>query len=306
MKILVGLEGVDGGMELVRFAAELRRRGRCDVTFLHLYWPTEEFARLGLTGPRNPLVNDPEVVKNLAPPLHALVDGLPGEGSVALDIRPAFGAPSSNLVLAADEQPYDLLVVGSHQRHGFTRVLKGSVAQSLAHQIGRIPVVCVPITLVAGAGVVAAGAVPRILTVLAPTDLSEVGNAAIPHAYALLRATGGVVELCHVRERVIPTPAFAYALPDALTPEARSEIEKQLRALVPADAERLGISTHVSVVDGGKVADAIAAAAERLNVDAISIASHGRGGVARAVLGSVADAVVRHAHRPVLVVPARR
>jgi nucleotide-binding universal stress UspA family protein len=44
--------------------------------------------------------------------------------------------------------------------------------------------------------------------------------------------------------------------------------------------------------------------AERLNVDAITLASHGRGGVARALLGSVADAVVRHAKRPVLVVRA--
>ena len=79
-----------------------------------------------------------------------------------------------------------------------------------------------------------------------------------------------------------------------------------MRALVPADAAVLGITTHVSVIDGGKPAETIVAAAERLNVDAISLASHGRGGVARAVIGSVADAVVRSARRPVLVIPARR
>jgi len=305
LRVLVGLEGADGGMDLVRFVADLRRHGRCDVTFLHLYWPTEEFARLGLPGPRNPLVADPDVVKNLAPSLHGLIDGLPGEGSVTLDIQPAFGAPSANLVLAVDERPYDLLVVGSHQRHGYARALKGSVAQTLAHQIERIPVACVPIGP-AGHAAPTARALPRILTVLAPTDLSEVGNAAIPHAYALLRAAGGVVELCHVHERVVPTPAFAYALPEPLTPPERGEIEKQLRALIPPDAAALGITTHVSIIDGGKPADTIAAAAERLNVDAISLGSHGRGGVARAVLGSVAEAVVRQARRPVLIVPARR
>ena len=51
LQALVGLEGAEeGGSELVRFAAGLRRRGPCDVTFLHLYWPTEEYARLGLRG----------------------------------------------------------------------------------------------------------------------------------------------------------------------------------------------------------------------------------------------------------------
>ena len=76
----------------------------------------------------------------------------------------------------------------------------------------------------------------------------------------------------------------------------------ELRALVPAEAEKLGITTHVSVIDGGKAAETIMQAAERLNVDAISLASHGRGGLARALLGSVAEEVVRRSTRPVLVV----
>jgi nucleotide-binding universal stress UspA family protein len=303
---LVGLEGADGGPELVRFAADLRRHGRCDVTFLHLYWPTEEYERLGLRGARNPLEVDPDVVKNLEPRLRALVDGLPGQGGVRLDIQPAFGAPSANIALAAHRHPYDLLVVGSHQRHGLTRVLEGNVAESLARQAAHVPVACVPVPRVGRPGVPVARGLPRILTVLAPTDLSDVGNAAIPHAYALLRATGGVVELCFVAEHGLPNPAFVYDLPDRLTAAERAQIEKQLRALVPADAAILGITTHVSVIDGGKPAETIVAAAERLNVDAISIGSHGRSGVARAVLGSVAEAVVRGARRPVLMVPAPR
>ena len=56
------------------------------------------------------------------------------------------------------------------------------------------------------------------------------------------------------------------------------------------------------MIDGGKAAETIVQAAERLKVDAISLASHGRGGLARAVLGSVAEAVVHHSARPVLVV----
>jgi nucleotide-binding universal stress UspA family protein len=147
--------------------------------------------------------------------------------------------------------------------------------------------------------------VPHILTVLAPTDLSELGNAAVPHAYGLLRGTGGVVELITVHERGLPSPGFAYDVPDELTAAERAGIENQLRALIPPEAGSLGITTHVSVIDGGRAAETIVAAAERLHVDAISLGSHGRGAVARAVLGSVAAAVVHGARRPVLVVPAR-
>jgi nucleotide-binding universal stress UspA family protein len=304
LKALVGLEGGEGA-ELIGFTADLRRRGPCDVTFLHLYWPIEEYARLGLRGPRDPIEVDPDVVKHVEPRLRALIDGLPGHGGVTLKIRPALGAPGANLAAAAEEQPYDLLVVGSHQRHGLARVLKGSVSADLSHQAVRTPIACVPGPARDGAAARGASRLRPILTVLAPTDLSEIGNAAIPHAYALLRATGGVVELCFVHEHGIPNSAFAYDLPERLTAAERATIERQLRELVPPDAGALGITTHVSVIDGGKPAETIVTTAERLNVDAIALGSHGRGGLARAVLGSVAEYVVRRARRPVLVIPQR-
>lgn len=68
----------------------------------------------------------------------------------------------------------------------------------------------------------------------------------------------------------------------------------------------MGITTHLSVIDGAHAADAIVHAAERLGADAIVLGSHGRTAVARALMGSVSQGVVRHARRPVLVVPSAR
>ena len=134
-----------------------------------------------------------------------------------------------------------MLIVGAHQRHGLARVLAGSVAERVARHAARTPIVCVPTigcrTRRAGRSR-AGGQVPHILTVLAPTDLSEIGNAAIPHAYALLRATGGVVELCHVHEHGLPNPAYAFDETQRLTAAARAALVNELRALVPAEAER--------------------------------------------------------------------
>ena len=188
------------------------------------------------------------------------------------------GDPAANLLLAVGEDTYDLLIVGAHQRHGLARVLNGSVAGRVARHAARTPVVCVPTMGSERATTGRAPTIPTIRTVLAATDLSELGNAAVPHAYALLRATGGVVELCHVHEHGLPHPAYAYDEPSRLTAAERAALVKELRALVPPEAEKLGITTHVSVIDGGKAAEAIVQAAERFNVDAISLAPAGGAG----------------------------
>jgi nucleotide-binding universal stress UspA family protein len=296
-RVVAGL-GEHDDVGLRRFLVELRRGGRCDVTFSHLYWPLVEYARLGLQGPRDPVATDPDVVKSLEPGLRRRVEALPGTGDVALDIRPAWGDTTANLLVAAEDHEADLLVVGVEHRHGLGGALAKSIAERLALESRYVPIACIP----AEPAVTAPG-LPSLRTVLAVTDFSELGNAAIPHAYALLRGRAGVVELAHVHERALPSPAFAYEVPEwRLSDLERASLVKDLRALVPREAASLGITTHVSVIDGGRAAEAIVQASERLDVDAICLASHGRGGLARTVLGSVTTEVVHRARRPVLVV----
>jgi nucleotide-binding universal stress UspA family protein len=292
-RALAGL-GEHDDVGVRRFLVDLRRGGPCDITFAHLYWPLVEYARLGLQGPRDPIATDPDVVKSLEPALRRRIEGLPGKGGVTLDIRPAWGDTTANLLVAAEDHEADLLVVGFEHRHGLAK----SIAERLAVQSRYIPIACVP----AEPAATVLG-LPSLRSVLAVTDFSELGNAAIPHAYALAKGRAGVVELAYVHERPLPSPAFAYEVPEwRLSDLERASLVKNLRALVPAEAASLGITTHVSVIDGGRAAEAIVQASERLDVDAICLASHGRGGLARTVLGSVASEVVHRARRPVLVV----
>jgi nucleotide-binding universal stress UspA family protein len=98
------------------------------------------------------------------------------------------------------------------------------------------------------------------------------------------------------------TGTFDLPLGPRLTDEERGEVERRLRALIPRRADSLGIKTNVSVLESHGAAESILQAAKRLGVDVIVMASHGRSGLKRAVLGSVAEEVVRHASTPVLVV----
>jgi nucleotide-binding universal stress UspA family protein len=300
LSIVAALDGGPAGAGPVEILRRLRGNVACDVTALRLYWPPEEYRRLGLTGARSLAAPDRDVVADLEPALRKLVGTLPGAGATTFVVQPAWGEPAWQLLDAAKERKADLVVLGTESRHGLARLTHAPVAEHVARAATEVPVLFVP----APAAAPAANVVPHFGTVLAATDLSPLGNRAVAFAYGLARA-GGVVELCYVHERALPSPIYAYERTAGALDEAhRAQIEATLRALVPEDAERQGISTHVTVVDGGRAGEAVVQAAERLHVDAIVLGSHGRGGVARALVGSVAESVMRTARRPVLVVPA--
>ena len=300
LRVLAGVDRGAATQAALALLGQWRTAGPCDVTLVHEYWPPGEYARLGLRGPRELDRDDPEVVAALDRDLRLQLPQLGGAGQVALRIRAGWGPVGSQLAMEAEADGSDVLVLGTDQPHGLERLRTGSAALSALHA-SELPLLVVP----AGRPTQPLPArmpIPLVRSVLVATDLSEVGNAALPHAYSLARP-GGRVELCHVHEHALPAPA--YLLPDqapALSPQKRRELELQLTDLIPAQAAELGVTSHVTVIDGGSAAEQILAAARRLGVDTIVVASHGRGGISRALFGSVAEAVVRGSDRPVYVV----
>lgn len=151
----------------------------------------------------------------------------------------------------------------------------------------------------------------ELASVLVPTDFSDCGLAAVPYAYALV-APGGTVHLLHVMaEEEVPNPLYAHYTPGhAATAEERHRQESDLRAhlerLAPATARERRVRTLARVVEAEDVAELVCAAAEQLDVAAVCIGSHGRNGLERALMGSVAERVLEHCRRQVLLVrPAR-
>jgi nucleotide-binding universal stress UspA family protein len=298
MSVVAAVDGRETSASVMAVLRRLRANIACDVDVVRLYWPPEELRRLGLQGQRDMTVPDRDVVEDLERGLRRMLGVLPGAGETKLSVLPAWGDPAGEILSVAQQKRCDLLIVGAESRHGLERALHPAVAERLARRAAEVPVLFVPPSAPARTN-----DVPSVFTVLAATDLSALGNRAVPFAYTLL-GRGGIVELCYVHERPLPSPPYAYESRDgALNDERREEIEARLRSLVPKDAEALGITTHINIVDGGHAGEAIVAAAERLHADSITLGSHGRSGVARALVGSVADTVMRHARRPVLVVP---
>lgn len=154
-------------------------------------------------------------------------------------------------------------------------------------------------------------AVPTFSIVLVVTDFSEFSNRAVPFAYAMVR-DGGTVHLLHLLEKSpTPSPLYAHYTEQSLNlPEERRRIqeatEAALRKLIPPEAAARKITTTVAAPLHGEIAPGILTEARARKAEAIVMGTHGRTGLGRLVLGSVAQDVLSHSPVPVLLVPPAR
>lgn len=224
---------------------------------------------------------------------------------------------AATILDVAEREGADLIAMSTHGRGGIGRFLLGSVADQVVHHAN------VPVLLVRAAAETA----PRYRHILVPLDGSEVAHAVLPHVRQLAQCTGARVSLLQVLQPMTlsmydpaVTRSWVGVSPsDATDPEDLAEDSKAARdrrqaaymeevaqAHLDAVAAELG---HAGIeatgyVQVGSPAEAIVDFAKGEPIDLIAMSTHGRSGLQRFRMGSVADRVVRHAGAPVLVVRA--
>src|SRR5438128_346968 len=144
--------------------------------------------------------------------------------------------------------------------------------------------------------------------ILVPLDGSELGEAALAHAEGLARKLGSRVLL--VRVANLPATLIGEVapmggpMPPELIEDAITAETDEARDYLTKIAQRLkddGIAAEWEVVEGDP-GRAIVETAHQRGADLIAMATHGRSGLPRLFLGSVADRVLRESHLPVLLV----
>ena len=146
----------------------------------------------------------------------------------------------------------------------------------------------------------------RIRRILHPSDFSPASRAAFARAVDLAKANRAELVVAHVIAPIIPMMGDGYVSPavfDQLENAARAQAKKQIGALV-AKAKKAGVRAS-SVLLEGIAHEQIVRAARSKRADLIVIGTHGRTGVARLFLGSVAGRVVSVARCPVMTVRGR-
>jgi nucleotide-binding universal stress UspA family protein len=220
-------------------------------------------------------------------------------GNSSVETATYYGDVASRIIEEVRVRSADLVVMSTHGRSGLGEWVDGSVATEVIRRADS-PVLVVP------HGCDQAWSLGRPARMLFPLDGSESSHAVLRPSLELARALGAQVTVMRV---VAPTKYIAVAgYPDpAGVPTAgisAGDAENFLNEVI-ADfrVEHPGVVTYIA--EGSDVASTIALAARDQQADVIGMATHGRGGLARLVMGSVATSLIHQAMTPILLVRPR-
>lgn len=206
------------------------------------------------------------------------------------------GKPHEQIVEFASEQDIDLIVMPTHGRAGVDRLLAGSVTERVLRQ-SQAAVVAVPPGV--GSGGLAAG------PVMLATDFSAPSDQALPAAVAMARALGVALQLVHV-VRLAPVGEYGQGWRFPVLPAdieqaevAAAEQELELRTRRGRDA---GLMVSSRLLRGTQPSLDLAEAAVAAGASLVVVASHGDSAVARAMLGSTSEKLVRISRTAVAVI----
>ncbi len=298
LRLAVGTDGSAASQAALSWVGSFTRSQAADLSVIRLYWPPEEAIRYGLDDPWGGPHRDSALLPLLERDLRRDAQTLVGRMPEHLRFRAAGREAADVLAEEADSIGADALVIGvpRHRSQRWTVLTPGPVLRSSV-----LPVLCVPEPRSA-----VRPQPKQVRSVLIATDLSDASNQVVGPAYGLLLPAGGRAELCTVHPVGVADTLGTVPLTSPLGDHQRADLESRLRALVPPQAEPAGITTRISVIEARFAAEAILAASERLDVDLIAVASHGRSGIKRALLGSVAEEVTRRSTRPVLIIRSQQ
>lgn len=230
--------------------------------------------------------------------LEAFVAPVRKEG-LAVDYVVAEGSAVEQVLTHASQIPADLVVMGTHGRSGFERLVLGSVTEKVLRKAA-----CPVLTVQAEAAEPGAGGRPPFRRIVCGVDFSESSLRALEYALALAREDDANLTLVHVVESLPETgplpPGFDL---DGYRRNLRDGLLERLRGVIPELATEW-CKPDAMVVEGKAWHELLRIAEER-KADLLVLGVHGRGVLDRLLFGSTTSQVVRRAEVPVLSIRTR-
>lgn len=300
-RIVVPLDGTAFGEYAIPWAVAIARQARATIELVHVHVPHQHDHMSSITpfayehAPDYDLVDDDEELDAEMQWLIRRAQELRAETGLPILARTVRGRVGEALCEECAALAADLVVMATHARGGFERVRLGSVGDTIVRQVSA------PVLLIRPPDAEATPPTkPAFRRILVPLDGSAFSEQVLPHVRELARSTGAQPWLLHV-----VSPNLGASRRGSRNEEGT--IEKRFRAgesYLEGVAAALGETTEpvltTTLVDRLPAA-AIKEAASDAQVDMIAIATHGRGGISRLLLGSTGDEVVRNAGKPVLL-----
>jgi nucleotide-binding universal stress UspA family protein len=302
--VLAPVDGSTRALRAVPWAAKLAGLGGT-VVLLRVVPPQPAYAEtlFSLVGAEDTI---PEIQDTWARVANADMDeaaALLSESDVSVEQMVAEGEPDEEIVTAAERRGVEMIAMASHGRGAVGRAIFGSVADRVA-RTATVPVLILRVPDEdADQGVV----VSRIVV---PLDGSQIAERALPVAAELALQFPAPVHVVRAADpaSTLPMASGVFGAGPAVgadvTDQIWQEAEAEARSTVTTAVSRLeaeGVDASGGILTGSPffaISEATQAG------DLLILTSHGRGGVRRWLLGSVAEKLVREADAPVLLVPA--
>jgi nucleotide-binding universal stress UspA family protein len=294
-KILVPLDGSKTAEKVLPYARYLAGKFKVPVELLAV-------------------VDIAEVASHMAAEKAGILDTIIGDavrrltsylGSVAptfagTDVRCSVekGEAEDTIIEKAATDKAMLITMATHGRSGLNRFLLGSVAEKVLRGMAN------PLLLIRATEEAKSEGEAMLKSIIVPLDGSELAEGVLPMAAGMAKKLDLEVELFrtyHIPYNVYGGDEGFYAgnyeeLLAGVRDEAAQYLDKKA-----ADLKNLGVAKVTCVTKEGLAADEIILLGQKTPDNLIAMSSHGRSGVKRWVLGSVAEAVVRHCGDPVLI-----
>lgn len=290
-KVLVATDLSEGADEAIRQGHVFAQEGGGRLVVCHV---VHEVMRYSPLFPQRVQAETEALIaieRQAANAVEQRVTEVTGRAPDAFEVNITTGAADAELLRVAEEVGATLIVTGSRGLTGIRRLLLGNVAERVVRY--------------AHCPVLVARQHEPTNRVLAPTDLSEHATPGVNLAGQIALLRGSQFVVMHSLD-IVPRPAFGFTVPFGGLPvipppevvaQARTGAEEVLAGML----DRLGVKGERRVIDGD-AATTIIQTADQMGADLVVVSTHGRTGLARMALGSVAEKVVRGAHCSVLVV----
>lgn len=299
--VVVPLDGSELAEQALPWAQALAERNGATLRLVHIVDASTEFGAWSMGGGA---AIGAEINEWLADGERYLAEaaariGTSGGHPVETEVR--LGGASHEMRDLLNTVPDPVVVMCSHGRSGVRRALLGSVAQRIVHDSP-----C-PVLVLKMHEDGATTGTPAFDAVTIPLDGSAFGEHALD---AIVDVLGEATSVHLVRIVELPTVPMSRSISPGmpldygLVEEYMSASKEEAIAYLQQMQQRLQTRnvTVTSEVREGRIATEILAAAEAQPADIIAMATHGRGGLTRLVVGSVAEQVLHETTRPLLLI----
>ena len=228
---------------------------------------------------------------------------------VPISIVTQEGDAATQIINEAEREPGTITAMATHGRSGISRLVMGSVTNRVLHAVTD------PLLIVRADSAEDVTENMDLKTIIVPVDGSPLAEQVLPHAAQLAQLMGLTVTLLRVtppmekyhgvvgHNRFEGISGFQFDTYEGLVIEADSQAMRYLDGL-EKDLYSMGVASVTKRIVRGLADATIIDLARQLPGNLVAMTTHGRSGIGRWVLGSVADGVVRHSGNPVFVIRA--